>query len=141
TLDLNRLPVYARVTQINGAVINGTITILPDGGSVVLNTVTPGAISVAGEQDEWTFFARAGQAVTIIGNPGDGSPPSPVAPTLGWMDLRVLDPDGSEIASGSNSFSGQSVTLLRLPLSQDGTYRVRIRAPGSHEGVTGNYLL
>ena len=35
------------------------ITPPPDGGPLALNTPTSGAIAVAGQVDEWTFFGRA----------------------------------------------------------------------------------
>ena len=59
TLDLNGLHLYARAAQITGTVVGGTITQIPNGGALSLNSPTPGDISTAGELDDWTFFGRA----------------------------------------------------------------------------------
>src|SRR5262249_52417548 len=60
TLDLNGFHCYARATQIAGSVVSGSVSLVPDGGPVPFGTPTPGAISSAGEGDDWTFFGRAG---------------------------------------------------------------------------------
>ena len=69
TLDLGSLHLYTRTTQINGIVI-GTISLVPDSGPILYDTPTSGNIATVGQVDEWTFFGRAGRAVTVIGNPG-----------------------------------------------------------------------
>src|SRR5262249_10167299 len=73
TLDLNGLHLYARTTQINGTIV-GTPSTINDGGAIPLDTPTPGVISPAGEVDDWTFFGRAGQTVTVtLGTGGAGA--------------------------------------------------------------------
>src|SRR5262249_49411809 len=107
-LDLNGLHVYARAVQINGggSVINGTITQLPDGGAIDLNSPLPGAISPAGNQDAWTFFGRAGEAVTTYVNPGSGTAPAPIFPSLNFAGLQLVAPNGSVLGSGNSASSG-----------------------------------
>jgi RHS repeat-associated protein len=139
TLDLNSFHLYARQVQIDGTVLGGTITLVPDGGTIVLNAPSAGAIAVSGEIDEWTFFGRSGRAVTVVANPGTTGAPAALSPTLNFADVRLLDPSGAVIASGISATSGQIVTLLGVELPADGTYRVQVQAaPG---GDRGNYVL
>ena len=70
TLDLNGLKLYTRASQIAGIVVGGAVEQIPDGGEILFNTPNSGAVSVAGEMDEWNFFGRAGQMVTVAVNPG-----------------------------------------------------------------------
>ena len=70
TLDLNGLNVYTRAAVISGTVLNGTIQVLPGGGSIQLGAPVAGNISTEGQIDTWTFFGRAGRGVTVIVNPG-----------------------------------------------------------------------
>ena len=55
-LDLNGIPVYARVAQLDGSVLNGTVILLSESGVLSLNTATSGTIATPNEVDEWTFF-------------------------------------------------------------------------------------
>ncbi|HXG10971.1 MAG TPA: PPC domain-containing protein [Gemmataceae bacterium] len=104
-----------------------------------MNAPTPGAITVADEVDEWTFFGRPGRAVIVVVNPGRGASPAPLAPTLNFADVRLLNPSGVVIASGVSASSGQVVSLIDVQLPADGTYRIQVRAaPG---GDCGNYML
>src|SRR5262249_24121386 len=57
-LALNGLHVYARAVQIDGTVVGGTVTQVPDSGPIKFGTATAGTIAQAGELDEWTFFGR-----------------------------------------------------------------------------------
>jgi hypothetical protein len=65
TLDLNGLHLYTRAAQIGGTIVGGSITQIPDSGPIERANPTPGAISEAGQLDEWSFFARAGQSITV----------------------------------------------------------------------------
>jgi RHS repeat-associated protein len=141
TLDLNQLKLYARVTQIAGAVLGGTIQTVVDGGPIPLNTPTTGTITVAGEVDEWTFFGRAGQGVTLLADPGSAASARPISPFLGHVEVDLLHPNGSVLASGSSTAAGQIVALRGIELPVDGTYRLRVKAPPGQASTTGNYLL
>jgi RHS repeat-associated protein len=46
TLDLNGLQLYARATQINGAIAGGSVEQIPDGGPIEFGVPTPGSIRV-----------------------------------------------------------------------------------------------
>src|SRR5205085_12249478 len=113
-----------RTTQIAGSVIGGTISLVPDGGPITRNVPSSGAISVSGEIDDWTFFGRAGDGVSIFANPGDVGPPPPVSPTLGFAKVELVAPNNSVVASGSSTASGQNVSLLGVQLQANGTYHV-----------------
>jgi RHS repeat-associated protein len=140
TLDLNGLKVYARAVQIDGSVVNGTVTQLPSSGPIALGTATAGTIGVAGELDEWTFFGRQGQTVAAVVNPGNGTP-TPPAPALQWAEASLLAPDGTVLADHSGTQPGQVVTLPGVSLPVDGTYRLQVRAPSGQTASTGNYLV
>jgi RHS repeat-associated protein len=140
TLDLNGLHVYARDTQVGGTVIGGVVTTLPPGGPIVPNTPTPGNIAVAGQIDDWTFFGRGGQSISVVGNPGNGSP-APLAPNLDYAEVSVIDPSGNVVASGSSANSGVVVSLLGVALTADGTYHVHVQASAGQAGATGHYVL
>jgi RHS repeat-associated protein len=141
TLDLNGIPLYARVVDVAGTVVGGSITQLADGGRLVLNTRAAGAIAVAGELDEWTFFGRAGRVVTVSIDPGQEGLTLPVAPHLGLVAVQLLDPVGEVLATVRSEELGQAARLLAIPLSRDGVYTIRVHAPDTHPGEVGNYLL
>ena len=143
TLDLNGLHVYARAVQINGgaSVINGTITQFPDGGPIDINSAVPGAISPAGNQDTWTFFGRAGEAVTAYVNPGTGTAPAPITPNLNLAEIQLVAPNNSVLASGNSTALGAAVSLPNITLPTDGTYSIEISAAAGHSTFTGNYAV
>ena len=142
-MDLNHFNVYARVTQIDGTILNGTVQQFPDSGPLVLNTPTPGAINPAGQLDEWTFFERAGRIITVLVDPGSGESSGPLTPQLGWVQVRLLDADGNVLATADNSANGYGsvVTLNAVSLPADGTYSIQIQAPAGHSSATGNYVV
>ena len=65
TLDLNGLNVYARATEITGTILNGSVTVGPDGGPIAFGIPMPGSIQPVGKVADWTFFGRAGEAITL----------------------------------------------------------------------------
>jgi RHS repeat-associated protein len=141
TLDLNGLKVYARTAEVAGTVVGGSITLLPDGGPIAINTSTPGAIGATGEVDEWTFFARAGRSVFVVVNAGTGGWPAPASPRLDYADVSLFDPAGNPMNVPQHATFDGVVTLDPVAISADGTYRVRVHAPSSHADSTGNYML
>jgi RHS repeat-associated protein len=141
TLDLGGLKLYARGSVVGGQIVNGTVDPIPDSGPVPVGTPTPGTIALVGQTDEWTFFARASRALTIVVNPGSATPPAYVAPFLNYAGVELLSESGAIVASGSSASSGQAVTLNIASVPADGVYRVRIRAAASQGTATGNYML
>jgi RHS repeat-associated protein len=141
TLDLNGLHAYARAVQINGQLIGGTVNPPPDGGPMVFDTTAPGTISPAGEVDNWTFFGRAGQGVSVTLATGSGGSPAPLSPTLNYGKLTILDPNGNVVASTSNTQTGAGADLLGVTLPADGIYQVRVQAPPAQTASVGNYVL
>lgn len=145
TLDLNGLTAYTRGLLIgnNARVINGTIVQIPDSGPIQTGVTTAGNRGLPGELDEWTFFGRRGQFYSVVLNPGAVTQPAPVAPTLQWAEVRLLDAAGNVLAQANNAGAGagQLVTLLDVALPADGNYRIQVRAAPGHTSSTGNYLL
>src|SRR5207248_1365172 len=102
------------------------ISQLPDGGPLDLNSPEPGAISPAGNVDTWTFFGRANQTITVYINPGTGSAPTPISPTLNWASVQLLDTTNHLLTSGASASSGAAVSLANIVLPSDGTYSIQI---------------
>jgi YD repeat-containing protein len=138
TLDLNGLHLYTRAAQIGGTIVGGAITQIPDSGPINFANPTPGAISVAGELDEWSFFARAGQSLTVAVDSGGSGV---LSPALNWADVELVDESGTPIASQASAGSGQVVTLSNVAIGTDGVYRVRVKAPVEQLSAEGNYLV
>lgn len=141
TLDLNGLHLYARAVENNGTVRGGTIALLPHAGPLLLETPTSGNLPSAGTTDEWTFFGRAGQVVTVTLSTGSGSAPVPAQPTLNFGQVSILDPSGAVLATAANAQSGADATLANTALAQDGLYHLRVQAPAGHANSSGNYVL
>ena len=144
TLDLNGLNLYTRSLESAGTVVNGTITLLPDGGPIEFALPTSGRISTAGQLDNWTFFGRAGQIVSGILNPGSNpssSAPAPVNPTLGTARFTLLAPDGSSLGAAQSVGLNAPATLSNIVLPADGTYTLRVQAPLNDPNRTGHYKL
>jgi YD repeat-containing protein len=142
TLDLNGLHCYARLARINGTVVNGIVVQAPDGGPNARSSPTPGSISSVGEVDDWTFFARSGQAITVNVNPGSGGTfPAAVGPYLDYADLRLLDSSGKILISDVGSTPGQLVQLSGVIIPADGTYHVQLRAASAQSSSTGTYTV
>ncbi len=118
----------------------GTFTMaLPVGGPVALNVPTLGFVP-ASQVDDWTFFGRAGQAITAVvdpGAPGTGLPP----PALGFAQVSLVDANGNVLGTAANTQAGATATVASVTLPADGTYHVRVQAPAAHAGGTGFYNL
>jgi RHS repeat-associated protein len=141
TLDLNNLHLYAQAAQIDGRVINGKVTLIPDGGPLVFNSNLAGKITSPGEVDDWTFSGYAGQGLSITLRTGNGGSPAPLAPSLNYANVTVLDTKGHVVASTSNSQAGSDADLLGLTVPADGTYHVHVQASSDHTTATGNYVI
>ncbi|MCX5659959.1 MAG: hypothetical protein NTW19_09595 [Planctomycetota bacterium] len=141
TLDLNGLHLYTRSATVAGSVLNGTISIIPSGGDLPLNTPTTGVLLISGATDQWTFFGHAGQTFTIGVNPGAGSGLAPITPLLNWADVQLVGPGSQLLASGFSAASGAGVTLPATALPSDGTYTVVVKAAAGHTASVGNYVV
>lgn len=143
TLDLqNRFKVYTRALQQSGQVINGSITVIPDEGALALGVPTAGSISVAGQHDDWTFFAQANSVVTVTVNPGATSTPATIAPYLGWAQVELFR--GNEVvplATAFSSTSGNLVSLANVPIAVADNYRIRVKAAPGHTASINNYMV
>jgi RHS repeat-associated protein len=141
TLNLNGLKVYARESQILGTLVGGTVTLVPDGGLMALDSSSHGRIATNGQLDEWSFYGRAGRGLAVELNPGTSGSPVAYSSTLGFGLVQVLDPSNNIIASGENSVSGLSTTLSNFILPTSGLYRVRIAASTAQPTSVGAYTL
>ncbi len=141
TLDLNGLNVYTRESLVNGTVLNGTIQVLPPGGSLGLGVPLPGDITAPGQVNTWTFYGWAGRGVTILANPGGSAAPAALAPYLNNVTVSLVDPNDNVLASGTSASSGSVVTLAGVALPSDGTYTVTVKASSSQPSSTGHYLV
>ena len=144
TLDLGGLHVYTRSAQIEpgGRVIGGTLSQVTGGGAIVLDHPTAGQVLPFTSPDDWTFFGRAGQAVTVSVDPGSGGPASPVAPTLDYVRIQLQDEKCHDIANSASSITvGAVVTIPGAQLPADGVYHVRVAPPADHASSAGNYTI
>ena len=144
TLDLNGYNVYCRATQITGHIDKsngGELVQIPDSGSLVQGTPTPGEISEAGQLDEWHFFGQKDLLATVAVNPGTSGIAPPLPPRLGYAEVTLLDADDNILATASGTSNGQTVSLSNVQLPADGTYRIQIRAAAGHLANTGNYTV
>ena len=101
-------------------------------------TSTAGTLSAAGALDEFTFFGRAGQQVTIVVDIGSGSV---LTPKLAYAAVQLLDPSTNLLSQASNSVAANSVVLTSAPLPTNGTYLVQVLAPANQPASTGNFLV
>jgi RHS repeat-associated protein len=143
TLDLNGFKVYTRSLEA-GTVLNGTITVLPDGGPIEFAYPTSGRISAAGQVDNWTFYGRAGQTVSAIINTGtnpSASAPGPVNPILNFGRLTLLSPSGATLGTASTTNANVPATISNITLANDGIYTLRMQANPTAPNSTGHYKL
>jgi hypothetical protein len=138
TLNMNGFHVYARATQIGGTILNGTVTQIPNSGSIGFGNPSLGNIATAGQLDQWTFFARAGQFYTVLVDPGSdiGTPPY-----LGYVKAQVVNSNGVVLASNTNASNGSAVLLSGVAITNDGTYSVEVQASAISPGSTGHYMV
>jgi YD repeat-containing protein len=141
TVDLNGLHVYARRAQIAGTVLDGTVSIAPPGGAILLNASAPGDLAAAGQVDDWTVFGHAGQLWEAIVHTGAGGQPAPAAPPLNFALVTLVDPAGHVVTTASNSQSGADAGIPATVLPVDGIYHIKVQAPAGQSGSTGNYIL
>ena len=141
TLALNGLHVYAHTSQIAGTVVGGTITQLQGGGEIGLGAPAAGDILSPTTGDDWTFFGRASQSVTVTVNTGSGASTPPIQPYLNYAQIQVVDASGNVLASASNVQAGADITLPAVALPADGVYHIQITAPSGHPSSIGNYVL
>ncbi|MDB5388504.1 MAG: repeat protein, partial [Planctomycetaceae bacterium] len=141
TLNLNGLHVYTRSSLIDGTVVGGTVSILPDGGALSLNAPSPGKIGSVSEVDDWTIFGRVGQTVTITLSTGPfGTNPTSL-PSLNFAQLQLIDSSNHVLASVASTTSGADLQLTGITLPADGTYHIHVQAAPTHSSQTGNYVL
>ena len=112
----------------------GKITVLPsaaDGGPTDNGAMSTGRISAAGEIDEWTFTATAGDRITAhIGEIVDDNDFRP------W--LRLLSPSDTVLGD----VSGVSATVIDdVVAPATGTYKLRVASFDSGFDGTGSYRL
>ncbi len=140
TLDLNALHLYARSAAVQGSVINGSISILPPGGSLQLAQPVAGTIPTGGT-NSWTFYGQAGQSIRAILDPGSGAYGAPLPQTLSQGQISLLAPGGTILATQGSTSNNTPLVLSVGPLAVAGSYTVVIQAAASNPSATGNYTL
>jgi len=126
----------------NGIALDAvSVSPAPTPTPIAIDSPTPGKLSVAGELNDWTFFDRGGNTVTVTLDPGSGTAGGPIAPHLQWAQVQLLDPSGNVLASTSSTSAGKIVTLTNVALPADGTYTIAVRAASSHASSVGNYVV
>ncbi|HEV8062957.1 MAG TPA: DUF4214 domain-containing protein [Gemmataceae bacterium] len=139
TLDLNGLNLYARVVQLGGTILGGQVNSLPPGGAIDLNSSSYAFVNAAYPTNDWTFFDRAGQAVSVAVNLGDpNNPPVPFQPYLGSAQVQIVDASGNVLASATSAPGSSDVDLLGVTLPAGGTYHVVVSGQADS---TGNYTI
>ena len=133
TLNLNNLHLYVRGDQISGTIVGGTVTVVPSGGSIALNTPTPGTLTPAGATDDWTFYGTAGESITVQLNPGGGGTNPALSPSLNWGQVALLNAGGNALATASSASSGAIATISGFALPASGTYTIQVQAPAGRE--------
>jgi RHS repeat-associated protein len=141
TLDLNGHNIYVYGSIINGTVVNGSITQLSDTGTILYDSPTPGKIGVAGETDQWTFYAQKGESLVATLAVGSGKSALLESPFLNYGEIKLYDPNGNLIKTVSGTSSGQNVTLQLDSLPLDGNYRIDVSAATTRPENVGNYVL
>ncbi len=141
TLDLNGLKLYARVMDVRGTILNGEILQIPDGGTITVNSTASGLISSIGEVDEWTFYGRVGQTVSLLAEPARRNFLTPIDPAVDWLDVTILDSSSAVLSTESNSVAGDPVLLLGSRIQRDGEHTIRVKTPVTHGTSVGNYHL
>ena len=143
TLNLNNLHLYVRGDQISGTVVGGTVTVVPSGGSIALETPTPGTLTPAGAVDDWTFYGTAGESITVQLNPGGRRflPGRLAAPRLGSgrrCSIASSDVAGDGHQQRARVRSRRSAASTCRPAAPT---RSRSRHPAADSSSTGNYVL
>ncbi len=141
TLDLNGLRVYARAAQLVGTIVGGEVQQVADSGPLVLNAVTPGAIGVPGELDEWTFFGHQGRSVSILLNPGSTGVNPALSPTLRRVQATLIDPSGIILNADGSASDNAAISFVDVTLPTAGIYKLQVRAASSAPANTGNYTV
>jgi hypothetical protein len=129
----------AAVGGIPGGVSN-FFNVNPAAVTIKLNTPTPGFVP-ADLVDDWTFFERGGDSLTIALDPGSGKAGGPISPDLQWVQVQLLDPSNHVLATTSSTTPGAILTFNDILLPADGVYTLIVEAASSHSSSVGNYVL
>ena len=133
TLDLNNLHLYVRGDQISGTILRGSVTVVSSGGSIALDTPTPGTLTPAGATQNWTFYGTAGESITVQLNPGAGGTNPAIAPYLNWGQVSLRNAGGNTLATASSASSGAFATIAGFTLPASGSYTIQVAAPACPE--------
>ena len=141
TLNLNGLHLYARSALIQGTVANGSVTVMPAGGSQLpLDQYVSGVIATPGQADRWTFYGQAGHSIEVGLVAGDGAAGAQVLPILQYLQLHLIGPTGTMLEALNSTISYGSLSFtINLPAS--GNYVVIAQAASQNPSSTGSYAL
>lgn len=138
-LDLNGLRLYGRLLDVRGVITNGAVLQTPTGGGPIdPGLPTFGTITNRAAVNAHTFPSSAGHYATILVDPGSAAV---MTPRLQFAEVQLIGPDGTILATATNSAAGQIIELRDVPLPVDGTYSVRVGLPSARPTFQGNYLI
>ena len=137
TLNLNGLNLYVRDAQNRR---HGHRRVdHPDSRRRTAHPRQPHArqLSAAGELDDWTFFDRGGNSLTVALDPGSGAAGGPISPQLQWAQVQLLDPSEQRPGDGNQQHGRRILTLSnvtsprRRHLHDRRQRRIRVMFPAS----------
>jgi RHS repeat-associated protein len=106
------------------------------------NVSLAGGINTDNPSNDWSFFGRATQGVTVtVHTGGNSSPPQPLPPTINYAQVQLLDSHNHVLATAANTNSGTDATITGFTLPADDTYRLHITAGPTQPDATGNYIV
>ena len=91
--------------------------------------------------EDWTFFDRGGNTVTVSLDPGSGTAGGPSTPYLEWAQVQLIDPTGKVLKSITSTVAGAILKLSNVALPADGTYTIAVTAAPSQQSSVGNYVV
>ncbi len=142
TLNLNNLHVYVRGDQISGTLVGGMVTLIPVGGSLALNTPTPGTLTPCRRGRRLDVLRDGGR---IAHDPAQSGHRRHVAGRLSDPELGPgLAPECRAAARWRRPAAAaraRSPASAGSSLPASGTYTIQVQAAAGQSSSTGNYVL
>ena len=107
-----------------------TAALGPDGSLIYKSEDQLGAITSAGQVNSYTVQLDAGQTLSVLAQPGNGSALQP--------NIQMFDPNGGLIGTGASNASGADAVIETVMASATGTYTIAVGSVGS---TIGSYTL
>jgi RHS repeat-associated protein len=127
--------------------VQGRYVFLVHEGAVVssplpFNLSVSGAVNDANPSNDWGFYGRSGQSITVTLHTGSASAqPQPLSPALNYAQVEIVNQAGNVLASAANTDAGTDVSIAGFTLPADDQYTFRVTAGPDHASSTGNYVI